>query len=102
MVVRLAKRGPFLQEGRFFFSNKKERRILENARDFFGDAYTLFTEGLGRKIRTKKRYSSQNFNKILSGKISVSTEEWKKVQEYSARYETGERYDNNTIIVIKV
>ena len=103
MVRRLAENGIFHKKERFFFEDDTEREVLEEARNFFGDAYTLFTKGLNRVIRiTKKRYSPQRFNQIKVGRLSISVDEWEKIQEYSSRYKNGEKYDSEAIIELEL
>jgi len=98
MGIKLITRGPYKDKKRFVVETENEGDILEDARNFFGDAYTFFTEGLGHKIRRKSAsgyFYHMRVRKDGHGD-SIPLEDWEKIQYYAIMYYNGERYDPET------
>ena len=101
MGIKLIKEGRNKGKKRFIFETDDERKILEDARNYFGESSALLIIGWGRKL-TSKRSACPRFYAIRKGKhpkgsgASISIEEWKRTQEYASRYNREERYDPET------
>jgi hypothetical protein len=70
-----------------------ERKIVDDARNYFDSANLLLNVGLRRKI--EHRYCPSTFHKIRMGDTSVSIESWEIIRNYAERYRRGERYSSN-------
>jgi len=87
---------------RFVFETKEERDVLEKARNYFQSSRLLLNNGLGYNVSGSK--GSSYFYKIKKGAsrprrvCSISTENWKRVQEYASRFDKGERYSAETFV----
>ena len=91
---------------RFIFQTKRERKLLEQARDYFHSARLLLTEGLGYTVRVNPAhyYQIKNGKSTTSrkdgnkGVSSISIENFRRIEEYASRHERGEEYDSETFI----
>jgi hypothetical protein len=65
MGKKIMKFGPNRGKLRVVVETEEERKILEKARTYFGDATTLIEEGLGISLKSK-RTSSTYFRALMN------------------------------------
>lgn len=97
--------GKYRGKERFVVETEDERKTLEDARNFFGDARTLYNKGL-EKIDSKKGANSR-FIFMRRGKYqtgypaTMPVEDWEKIEDFASRYRKGEIGDPS-IITLKI
>jgi len=95
MVLVTPTLGKYRGKRRFRFTEESERRVLEEARDFFFTAYLLLSKGLEHKV--SKSGATSCFNVIKRGSqrngiYTISIEDWERIQHYAKLKRRGKVY----------
>ena len=92
MGIYIPKRGPNNNVKRFLVQTPQEQKILSLARDYFQSGKLLFARGFGKEEDSHKSL----FPDTLSGRRTLSLEEWKLSVYYSELKRRGQYYEEET------
>ena len=99
MDIYIPTSGPNKNTERFRIETEKEQKTFSLAREYFQSGRLLFIKGFGRRETISK---GSPFYNVLIGNCSISLEEWKLSQHYSALKQRGQYYDEKTFKIPEI